>query len=148
MKAARVSTYVQNLTAALVGIGAVVANLTGCIVVDNGGYQQPFNSSPYIQDVDVFCSWDSYYADYRWDFYAFVDDSDGYEDVRNTWVEVFDGSGYLERWDLAYDRGGQWSNTVYEYYSDYLNCDYYDLYEFDFRANDAYGAEDSVTFIP
>jgi len=132
------------------GMTAILLASTGCIIVDNGGGGGGgyYNEAPYITDAYVECFWDPGYADYGWDFVSVVDDLDGAGDVRDVWVEVWDSSGYLEQWDLVYDGYEQWSNTIYEYYSAYLNCDYYPYYQFDFFAIDSYGDQDSVTFIP
>jgi hypothetical protein len=126
---------------------------TGCIVVTDGGgygggYGYSYNSAPYIERPYVGCEWDSYYQDYAWDFVAQIYDADGDRDVADVFIEVWDGSGYLESWDLVYDGNGQWSNLVYETYSNYLNCDYMYDYEFDFYAYDYSGDYDSLTYIP
>ena len=139
----------------ILGALALTTAISGCfVVVDDPGDPHPSNYLPLIVDQDLYvgCSWDSYYQQYRWDFQAFVDDYDGYQDVSSVYVDIIDlytNPNYaVESWDLAYDGNGWWSNTIYEQYSGYLMCEYYYDYEFDFFAYDRAGAYDSVTYIP
>ena len=133
---------------ALSGLFAAAVGLGGCVIVEPG----PSNYEPYIDELYVDCYWDSYYADYAWDFVAYVDDPNGPLDVTDVFVDVINVryAPYTvqETWDLVYDGGGQWSQTVYEYYSNSLICEYIYDFEFDFYAYDYAGATDSVTYLP
>jgi len=148
MKRTREHMKTIGRMAGFIGIIGVLWSSAGCIIVSDA--QTPYyNSLPYIGDIYVDCFWDGTYGYYGWDFSAYVDDGDGYSDVSDVYVEVFDVSyGYLESWDLVYDGSGWWSNLVYENYSDNLFCEDLLYYEFDFYAYDYYGDSDSVTYIP
>ena len=149
----------SNMVVGLLGVASLISTLSsGCIMImddDGGGGYTHYNSQPLIVDSNLFvgCSYDYQYADYRWDFQAYVDDADGPLDIYQVYVNVMDMyysySEPAETWELAYDGNGWWSNTIYEYYSDSLFCEeLYYSYEFDFYAADHEGATDSVTYVP
>jgi len=136
----------------------LLALFSGCIVVEDSSFPDTsptptMNRPPFIQDVQVLAGYDDRYAECYWDFYAWVEDPDGLEDVASVSVSIIDdyGDGYgvvVGIYELVADAGGQWSNTVYQTYAPDANCSYAGHYAYEFAASDWSSAYDAVIVEP
>ncbi len=138
-------TGLRRTTLALIWLTALLVPVfSGCIYVE----AEP-NRQPYLTYVDAYAGWDSYYGQCYWEFYAWVQDWDGCYDVRTVSVDVVDLAygDIVATFNLASDgcidsTTQQFSDTIYEQYAGWADCNYPDYYGYDFYAYDSYGAYD------
>lgn len=113
--------------------------VSGCIVVEEDGNGDVYYA-PEIVDAVADCDpLDIHY----WDFWAFVDDLDGYGDVSYVGIEVWYLDEFEEGFDLWYLSAGEWEWTGYAYYAD---CDFYYDYDYYVYAEDYIGNWDEIWF--
>ena len=106
------------------------------------------NAWPYFLDATVEAGFDEVYDQCFWNFFAWVDDPDGVEDIDTVYVDVVDLEDpdiITERFYLADDGEGQWSDTIYADYAGAADCNRPDAYVFDFWVFDSAGNHDRLT---
>lgn len=123
--------------------------LSGCyegiyISEGNNNYGH-HNEKPLIGGYDVNCHWNSGYRDYRWIFQAWVDHPQGYEEVSDVFVNIYDGNKLVDTLYLSYDENGYWELLILEKNTE-LWCGNH--YEIDFYAIDLRDNWDYLTVYP
>jgi len=138
----------------LIFVGALLSQ--ACVVVESDKYDSSYdsstydiNSNPIIESAEAGCFYDSLLNEDLWYFDASVYDPDSDYDVVAVYVDVYDSwTGELED-TFTLEEDDTWGIWTAEWFESSTNLDcFYDGYEIDVSAYDAYDGIDMITIIP
>ncbi len=101
------------------------------------------DAAPYFVQASVEAGFDDAYEQCFWDLATWVDDPDGPADIDAVYLDVIDLEApdvILERFYLADDGAGHWSDTIYADYAGAADCTTPDAYDYHFWVFDRAGA--------